>query len=785
MSFFVIKKDGRKESYQIEKIKKVIQWATTDLDVNPLILESKFDSLVVDDSGITTRAIQENLIYHSRILSNPETPEWSIVAGRLETMLLWSDTNINEKTFLYFVREMEQLGLYKHKGIKKFQKAEVNELGAYLDQNRDLQHSYGSVLTAKEKYLTKGECIQQMFMVNAMIIASTETKEKRVSYAKEIYDALSLRKLSLATPWLSNLRANNNISSCFILSIDDSISSIFDNVKNAAIISKMGGGLGIDMARIRAKGSTINGVEHASKGVSSWTKIFNDTAVSVDQGGKRAGAFTVHVPIWHRDIEDFIDIQSENGDPRKKSFDIFPQVGIYDIFMREVIKDNGGIWYTFCPHEVKTVLGIELYNLFGKDFVNAYKRCVNAYKSKNNSLVNVGVYNAKELLKEIMKIQFESGLPYLSFLDTINEANPNSHDGLVTYTLNSHKLTHYYFDKVELQEGTIYAKDITEESVMKCGNKPENIKLVPFNIPCFNLCTESNSNVVPDWLYHTCNLLSIVVGRVDSDEEMINLSKLATRILDSGIELTKNPLIETDRHNNRYRTIGIGIQGLHDYLARYDIQWNDYKKIGKVAELIEYGAVSQSIELAKTKGAFEAFEGSKWATGEMVERFIKNSVTSLNWEELQIEIDKTGIRNSQMTSPAPNTSTSIFMDASAGAMPTYAGYYNEDNTTGKFAVFGMYIKEKPLAYERTLPRMSQPELTKMVSALQHFVDTGISAEYVFDQNNEGFNAKWLYDTIISAWKNNNKAIYYIRSIKEGESVDTLLNIETVCVGCSG
>jgi len=224
---------------------------------------------------------------------------------------------------------------------------------------------------------------------------------------------------------------------------------------------------------------------------------------------------------------------------------------------------------------------------------------------------------------------------------------------------------------------------------------------------------------------------------------------------------------------------------LHDYMAYHNIQWTDYKAITKVAELIEFGAVQQSIVNAKLKGAFPAFKGSKWDTGEMIERFKKHSVTDLPWDALQADINAYGIRNSQNTSPAPNTSSAIFMDAGAGALPVYSGYHNEDNTTGKFAVYGMYIKEKPLAYERTQPRMNQAELTKVVGALQNFVDTGISAEYCFDQNMDNFSAKMLYDLIVASWKNKNKAIYYIRSIKKGETLDDVLHIESVCAGCTG
>lgn len=729
---FVEKRDGRKEEFNVNKIKKVIEWATQGLDVNPLALECKFDEFIRD--GIKTDDIQQNLIYHSRVLCTPEEPEWSVVAGRLETMLRWKTTQIFEKTFAYYLKEQIDAGIYKHPALSVWTKNEINQLGAYIVQERDLAHSYGSVLTAHSKYLMPNECIQQMFMVNAMIIASPEQKDVRLSVAKKIYDALSLRKISLATPWLSNLRRDGNISSCFIIQVDDSMESIADNWKNAAMISKNGGGLGIDLSNIRAKGSEIAGRPDSSKGVTSWAKIFNDIAVSVDQGGTRAGAFTIHIPIWHRDIEDFIEIQTENGDFRKKAFDIFPQIGIMDSFMREATKDDGGVWYTFCPYEVQNVMGFSLVGVFGKDFVTNYRKCVTAYN--NGKLKNVGKYNAKELLKSIMRVQFETGLPYLAFLDRMNEQNPNSHEGY---------------------------------------------------IPCTNLCVESYSNVVADKYAHTCNLASVVVGRIDSDEEMIEIARLCARILDNGIELTNPPVEISKAHNNRYRTIGIGIQGLHDYVARHGISWDDTKAFTRLAELIEYGAVTESVELAKLRGKYPAFDGSKWDNGEMIARFKEHTVATelCDWDKVAEDLRQYGIRNSQLTSPAPNTSTSIFMDASPGVMPVYSAFYNEDNKTGKFSVYGMYIKEYPLAYEQTAPRQDQVKLAKMVGALQKFVDTGISAEYIFDQNNPDFSAKSLYDLIVGAWKAKTKAIYYIRSIKKGQTIDHITGGESVCVGCAG
>lgn len=730
MTMFVIKSDGRKEQYAVDKIKKCIQHAVQNLDVNALVLESKFDKVIQD--GMSTDDIQSNLVHHARVLCTPEEPDWSFVAGRLETMRRWKKCNLFEKSFYYYLKEQMEAGIYKHPALKKWTKNEINKLADVIDHDRDMEHGYGSVLTGNKKYLLKNETLQHMFMVNAMIIASVEDKENRVAFATKVYDALSLRKISLATPWLSNLRSHQNISSCFIIGIDDNLESIGQSWINAAQISKFGGGLGVYLGMIRAAGAEIAGRPDSSKGVTSWAKILNDVAVAVDQGGKRAGAFTLSLPVWHRDLEDFLEIQSENKDPRRQCFDIFPQIGVHDLFMQEQEKEDGGTWHTFCPHEVKTVLDIQLNGLFGKEFNQAYRKCVKAYQA--GKLKNVGVYNAKELVKIMMRTQLESGLPYITFIDNINAMNPNDHDGW---------------------------------------------------IPCANLCTESYSNVIADKYAHTCNLCSVVAGRIDSLDELKEISGLCTHILDNGIALTQSPIKESNAHNERYRTIGIGIQGLHDYLARNNKGYDDLKAIGEFVETLQYYAIEKSIELADIRGAYPAFKGSQWDTGKITNRYKKASVTNLDWDAQQAKINQFGIRNSQLTSPAPNTSTAPFMDACPGFMPTYRAFYNEDNSVGKFPVFGMYLKENPLAYERTQPRMNQAELTKAVGMGQKFIDTGISAEYVFDMNVPDFSIKVLYDLWQAAWKNKTKAIYYVRWIKPGKTVDDIMGGESVCAGCTG
>lgn len=722
----VAKRDGSLEDFQVEKIKQVVEWACEGLDVNPLALESKFDEFLYD--GIETTTLQQNLIEHSKALVSPEESDWVFVAGRLKTMNRWADTRSYLIPFKEFVKEQVELGVWKHPAFTAFSDEELDQIDEWIDEAYDLNHSYASVVTAESKYLMQNECLQHMFAGEAMILAYVEKKEDRMKWCKIFFDKIRNRRQSLASPWLSNLRSNGNISSCFIVAPKDDLSSIFDNNKNAAMISKAGGGLGYYLGFLRAAGSDLMGNKGAATGVIGWVKILNDIAVFVNQGGKRAGAITPALPIWHADISEYLDLQTEAGDQRRKAHDVMLQVCVHDKFM-EMKDDPSAIWYTFCPYEVKQKLDIDLPECYDVVFEEAYKTCVEA--ADRGLLKVVRKYNAKELFIKLMKVAFETGLPYLAFTDEINRNNPNKHEG---------------------------------------------------NIYCVNLCVESFSIMKPDVYAHTCNLLSLVAGRIPMNE-LSDEAAIGVRILDNGIELTSPPVGESAAHNDRYRTVGVGILGLHDIIAREGVSFMNTNFVTEVAERIMYGCVKGSIQLAKERGAYPAFKGSMWDSGEMINKFHKESVCKdLDWLSLQGEIDKYGIRNSQMTSPAPNTTTALFMDAGPSWTPVYSAMYFEDNKDGPMPVVAMYLKENPLSYAKNVTKYKPWELTSVVAGLQKFTDTGISAEYLMDKNQDDFKAKWLWDTWDQAWKKKTKAVYYIRTIKKGEE---LVKDNGACVGCAG
>lgn len=727
MNSYVVKRDGNKENFDISKVKKSIAYACQGTTVNPLELESRIDYFM--KSGIRTQDIQSNIIQHALQLATAKNPEWLMVAGHAFAMDEMHSFVQKGRGFKEFIKYSCSRGYYTKELLKYYNDEQLEEIEGFLDFDKDLKHSYASLFTAKKKYQSKNEVNQMMHMVNAMRFGQSEDEASRVNFVKNTYNVLANREFSLATPFMLNLRNGGNTSSCFILAIEDDLASIFDNVKRVAEVSKNGGGIGIFLGYLRAKGSSVNGADNAAGSVVQWVKILNDTLVAVNQGGKRAGAGTVALPIWHNDLFDFLNMQLEHGDPRMKAFDVFPQLTVPDIFMQR--DKEQAQWVTFCPFEVKSKLGIDIRGLYGKDFTEAYLKIEIAAESGKLKVCSI-LPNAKEVMKQIMRVQFETGMPYMAFVDRINELNPNKND---------------------------------KEA---------------YGIPCVNLCTESFSNVKPDVFGHVCNLGSINLGSIRDMEHLGEVARAACRVLNRGVQLTKNPNSITEAHNKRYCTIGIGVMGLHDYFAREYRSYKDLNLISEIFECIEYNAILESVELAKELGSFEAFDVSEWKNGNMINRFKKMSSGKYDWDYAQSQIDKYGMRNSQLTSPAPTTTTSIYQDASASVLPVFKSFFAEDNKNGLLKVASRFLKENPIVYSKTQAKFEAYEIIDAVAEMQKWTDTGISMEWMFDHNKEDFSAKKLYDAIHYAFDKGLKSIYYIRSVKEKEA-----GVEEDCAACSG
>lgn len=734
----VIRRDGSTTSLNIGKIRDVVEWACEGKKVNSIALEAGLTTRLRD--GITTREIQDNLINCALEMCSTEEPDWRYVAGRLHIWSLWKDTLVvrgyqygnYEKT----VKTQVKNRLYDER-ILIYSEAELKEAGSWINPDWDIDYDYAGALLITSRYLLKNELPQEALLTCSLLLATVEEPANRLPWAKKFYQAIAQRKISLATPILANLRTpKGSLTSCFILSIDDSLESIFSEITNAARISKNGGGVGVNVSRIRSTGSWVMGKANASGGIIPWIKLLNDTAIAVNQGGRRAGAVTIGVDIWHLDVPEFLEMQTENGDQRRKAYDIFPQLVITDEFMRRVI--TKAEWTLVDPYEVRTKLGIELAELWGEEFEEAY-RLVEANLDKEVLLYKK--INARDLFKSIMRSQVETGMPYIAFKDTINRANPNKHDGY---------------------------------------------------IPSVNLCTESFSNVTPDKTAHCCNLVSLNLANIDKEEIESNC-QIAVRILDNTIDITNPPFDNAKNHNDKYRTIGVGAMGLADWLAKRKLSYNNRSEISNLFEEIGYWCTYSSMELAKERGAYQAFLGSEWSQGKLIgakplEWFLTNAVQPQRWQQLAEDIQRFGIRNSHITAIAPNTSSSLVQGCTASVLPVYSRFFYDKWAKGTVPIAPPFIEEAFWFYPEN-KNLEQQQVVKAIATMQEWIDTGISMELLFNLNegvyfpaepNRCLTAKDIFDTLIMAWELGCKAIYYVRTVQK----DNFRESDDSCSSCA-
>lgn len=734
----VIKRDGSFAPLDVSKIREVVNWACEGMEANPITLEAGLTTRL--RNGVTTREIQDNLINCALELCSPSDPDWRYVAGRLHIWSLWKDALVRRGyeygDYCRTVHNKVEQGQYDVR-ILTYTVEELQEAGSWINPEWDKDYDYAGAVLLSKRYLLSDELPQEALLTCALLLAIVETSENRLFWARKFYQAIAQRKISLATPILANLRIpHGSLSSCFITAMDDNLESIFDTIKDAARISKNGGGVGTNVSRVRATGSWVMGKQNTSGGVIPWIKLLNDTAIAVNQGGRRAGAITVSLDIWHLDVPEFLEMQTENGDQRRKAYDIFPQLVIPDEFMRRVI--NREDWTLIDPYEIREKLGIELAETWGESFEKAYQ------KIEENLDTEITLYkkvNARELFKLMMRSQVETGMPYLWFKDTSNRANPNQHEGY---------------------------------------------------IPGGNLCQESWSNVKPGEEAHTCNLDSLNLANIEP-EELPEICEIAVRMLDNTIEITNAPFEASKHHNQKYRTIGVGAMGLADWLAKNRLTYNHLTEISHLFEDIGFYCTQTSMELAKERGAYPAFKGSAWSQGKLigakpVEWFLQHAGNKERWQKLSLEIQQYGIRNSHITAIAPNTSSSLVQGCTASILPCYSRFFYDKWAKGTVPIAPPFLRDHFWFYPEN-KSLNQQIVVKAVATVQQWIDTGISMELMFnlnegiyfpDEPDRTLKAKDIFDTLILAWQQGCKAVYYVRTVQR----DSFKEADDGCVACA-
>ncbi|MDW8434383.1 MAG: ribonucleoside-diphosphate reductase subunit alpha, partial [Aquificaceae bacterium] len=670
---YVFKRSGSREALDISKIRIAIDFACKDVDVDHTELE--LDARIQFKDGITTKEIQQLLIRTAAEKVSPETPQWQYVAARLFLYDLYKDVGhlrgykvkdkingkykpYNPDSFYRLVKTYADKGIYGDYLLREYTEEDFNLLSRYIDPDRDLLFNYTGIKVLADRYLIRDEegniveLPQEMYMLIAMTLALPEKKEERIGYTKLFYDLMSKQEVSLATPTLMNARrTHTQLSSCFVLTVEDDLYDIFDNVQKAGQISKFAGGLGVYLGKIRATGAPIRKFKGASSGVLPVVKILNNVMVYVDQLGMRKGSASITLDIWHKDVLDFLEVKTNVGDERKKAHDIHPAIAIPDLFMKRL--KQKGKWTLLDPYYCKGVKdGKNLEDFYGEEFEELYTRLekgLSPYAKKE--------IDAFELWKRVLTVIFETGEPYIFFRDTANRLNPNKHCGMVYSSNLCHEI---------VQNMSVSAH--TEESLLEDGTIVHK---------------KRSGDVV------VCNLGSINLGKVYTKEDMERVVPILVRMLDNVISINFYAIKEAEWTNKRYRSIGIGVSNYHYCLVKHGIAWESEEHLEfseSLFERIAYYAIKGSMELAKERGAYPLFEGSDWSKGVFFGRSAEEnqriSKNQFDWIGLAESVKRHGMRNAYLLAVMPTGSTSLIVGATPSVDPIFAKFYKEENMSG-------------------------------------------------------------------------------------------------------
>ncbi len=761
----VLKRSGKKEFLDISKIRIVIDFACKGIDVDPMELE--LDAQIQFRDGISTKEIQQLLIRTAAEKVSPQTPQWQYVAARLLLYDLYKDVGhlrgykvkdkingkykpYNPDSFYRLVKTYAERGIYGEYLLREYTEEDFNTLARYIDPDRDLLFNYTGIKVLADRYLVRDEegniveLPQEMYMLVAMTLAIPEKKEERLKYAKLFYDLMSKHEVSLATPTLMNARrTHTQLSSCFVLTVDDDLYDIFDNVQKAGQISKFAGGLGIYLGKIRATGAPIRKFKGASSGVLPVVKILNDVMIYVDQLGMRKGSASITLDIWHKDVLDFLEVKTNVGDERKKAHDIHPAIAIPDLFMKRL--KNRQKWTLLDPYYCKNVKdGKNLEDFYGEEFERLYEKLERELPAHAKKEVD-----AFELWKRLLTVIFETGEPYVFFRDTANRLNPNKHCGMVYSSNLCHEI-------VQNMSTTIHIEDtLTEDGIIVHKKKAGDVVV--------------------------CNLGSVNLGKVYTQEDMERVVPLLVRMLDNVISMNFYAIKEAEWTNKRYRSIGIGVSNYHYCLVKHGIQWESEEHLEFADVLFErlaYYAIKGSMQLAKERGRYELFEGSDWSKGiffgRSAEENTRISKNGFDWVGLAQELKTYGMRNAYLIAVMPTGSTSLIMGATPSVDPIFAKYYKEENMSGILPQVPPEI-DKYFWHYKSAYNIDQEWVIRAGAVRQKWIDQAQSLNLFIDPENiDGPKLSKLYEL---AWELGLKTLYYTRSksmtdIEECESCST-------------
>ena len=761
----VTKKDGTKVPLDINRLASVVNHACEGLE------DVSADSILTESiknlyDGVSISDMKSALVMSARTKVEIE-PNYSFVTARI----LLDELRSEALTFLGVAEESSHPEMkenypkafkaYIDKGIElemldpNLKTFDLDKLGAAIDHDRDYQFTYLGLQTLYDRYFihyqdTRFELPQIFFMRVAMGLSAEE--ENREDRAIEFYQLLSSFDYMSSTPTLFNSGTlRPQLSSCYLTTIPDDLDGIFGAMKDNALLSKWAGGLGNDWSPVRALGSYIKGTNGKSQGVVPFLKVANDTAVAVNQGGKRKGAMCAYLETWHLDVEEFLDLRKNTGDDRRRTHDMNTANWVPDLFMKRV--ELGANWTLFSPGEAP-----DLHDLTGLAFEKRYEEYeALAAEGKMDQHKTIP---AKDLWRKMLTMLFETGHPWITFKDACNLRSPQQHVGVIHSS---------------------------------------------------NLCTEITLNTSADEIA-VCNLGSVNLPQHMKDgvldqEKVKRTVTTALRMLDNVIDINYYSVDTAKNSNLKHRPVGMGIMGFQDALYLQDTPYCSDAAIefaDRSMEVISYHAIAASSDLAKERGTYPSYDGSLWSQGifpkdsiEILEKnrgseFLKvDRSETLDWDQLRAKVKKDGMRNSNVMAIAPTATISNITGVTQSIEPTYQNLYVKSNLSGEFTIVNPYLVRKLKAlnlwddvmindlkyFEGSLTEISRiPDDIKTLFSTafevepQYIVEAASRRQKWIDQAQSlnlyigNANGKKLDLTYRMAWYSGLKTTYYLRSI---------------------
>lgn len=671
-------------------------------------------------------------------LTTQEAPDWEFIAARLLNFQLSKKLTEQAEfagvlSFYEKLRYLTDEGLYGSYILASYSPEEIEEAAGFICPERDKLFNYSGLDLLVKRYLIRTrshepiESVQEMYLGIALHLAMPE-RHNRLQWVRKFYDLLSKLEVTMATPTLANARKPyHQLSSCFIDTVPDSLEGIYRSIDNFAMVSKFGGGMGMYFGKVRAAGGNIRGFKGVAGGVIRWMKLVNDTAVAVDQLGMRQGAVAVYLDVWHKDLPEFLQLRTNNGDDRMKAHDIFPAVCYPDLFWRMAKEDLNQSWYLFCPNEIMTIKGYCLEDYYGEEWEKRYLDCVNDSRLSKRSM------SIKDVVRLVLRSAVETGTPFTFNRDAVNRANPNNHRG-ITYCSNL------------------------------CTEIAQNMSAI--ETVSTEIRTEDGDMVVVKTVrpgdFVVCNLASLSLGHLPLEDEQQMKEKVATvvRALDNVIDLNFYPIPFAQITNHHYRSIGLGVSGYHHALAIRGIRWESEEHLSfmdKIFERINYAAIEASAELAKEKGRYDYFEGSDWQTGAY---FTKRNYDSPAWKALAAKVAASGMRNAYLLAIAPTSSTSIIAGTTAGTDPVMKRFFLEEKKGAMLPRVAPSLSDKTFWLYKGAYLTDQQWSIRAAGVRQLHIDQAQSLNlYITNE----FTMRQVLNLYLLAWECGVKTVYYVRS----------------------